>query len=151
MINFRLRSFLGVGAKADVLAFLLEEKQGNFATSDLLETGYSKMRLAAILEDFASAGILSKVQVRNQLRYTFVKRDQFIKLLGDVPQNMLHWDRLLAVLLPIRACLRDVENASVGVRVIDMRNLINKLSGQLLQINLTPPPLQNDFEHIGIV
>lgn len=146
MINFRLRSFLGVGARADILAFLLTEKQSDFAVSDLLETGYSKRRLAAILDDLAAAGILSESLVRNQLRYSFVRRDQFIKLIGGIPKNMIHWHRILAVLLPIRACLRNVEDTPVGVRVIDMRNLLKKLSRQLSQIKLTPPPLQNDFE-----
>lgn len=146
MLNFRLRSFLGVGAKADVLAFLLAEKREDFIASDLMETGYSKRRLAAILEDLAAAGILFKSHIRNQLRYAFVRRDQFVKLLGDIPKKMVHWHRILAVLLPIRACLQDVEDTPIGVRVIDMRNLLNKLSNQLLQIKLNPPPLQNDFE-----
>lgn len=146
MIHFRLRSFLGVGARADVLAFLLDENYGNFTASDLMETGYSKRRLAEILEDLAAAKILSQSRVRNQLRYAFIKRDQFIKLLGGIPKKMVRWDRILAVILPIRACLQAVEDAPVGVRVIDMRNLLNKLSTLLLQIKLTPPPLQNNFE-----
>lgn len=146
MLNFRLRSFLGVGAKADILAFLLAEEREGFIASDLLETGYSKRHIAAILEDLAAAGILSESQIRNQLRYAFVRRDQFIKLLGDIPKKLVHWHRILAVLLPIRACLQDVEDTPVGVRVIDMRNLLNKLSSQLLQLKLSPPPLQNDFE-----
>lgn len=146
MLNFRLKSFLGVGAKADVLAFVLAEKREDFIISDLMEIGYSKRRLAAILEDLAVAGILSKSQVRNQLCYAFVRRNQFIKLMGEIPKKMVHWDRILAIILPIRACLQDVEDTPVGVRVVDMRNLLNKLSSQLLQIKLNPPPLQNDFK-----
>lgn len=146
MIHFRLRSFLGVGARADVLAFLFAEKQRDFIVSDLKEIGYSKRRLAAILDDFAAAGILSESKVRNQLRYAFVKHNQLIKLLGGIPKKMLHWNRILAVLLPIRACFQDVENTAIGVRVIDMKNLLDNLSDQLLQIQLAPPPLQNDFE-----
>jgi len=146
MINFRLRSFLGVGVKADVLAFLLAEERRDFVASDLIETGYSKRRIAAILEDLASAGILFKSQVRNQLRYAFIRRDLFIELLGGIPQKMVHWHRILAILLPIRACFHNVEDAPVGVRVIDIRNLLNELSNQLLQMKLLPPPLQNDFE-----
>lgn len=146
MIHFRLRSFLGIGARTDVLAFLLNEKSREFTASDLIEIGYSKRHLAQILNDLAAAGIFSQTKVRNQLRYALVRRDQLLKLLGGTPKKMIHWDRILAVLLPIRACLQDVENTSIGVRVIDMRNLLNKLSNQLLQIKLTPPPLQNDFE-----
>lgn len=146
MIHFRLRSFLGVSARADVLAVLLNEEQRDFTASDLLEIGYSKRRLAEILGDLARAGILSELQVRNQLRYAFVRRDPFIRLLGGVPERMVHWDRILAVLLSIRACLHEVEDTPIGVRIVDMRNLLNKLSNQLLQIKLPPPPLQNDFE-----
>ena len=60
--------------------------------------------------------------------------------------KMVPWDRVLAVLLPIHACLQDVENTPIGVRAIDMRNLLNKLSSQLSQIKLKPPSLQNDLE-----
>lgn len=146
MIHFRLRSFLGVGARADVLAFLLGEDRADFVASDLIEIGYSKRNLAKILNDLAAAGILSESHVRNQLRYTFVRRDQFTKLLGGIPKKMVHWHRILAVLLPLRACLQDVEETPVGVRVIDMRNLLSKLASQLLQLKLTPPPLQKNFE-----
>lgn len=146
MIYFRLRSLLAVGARADVLAFLLTEEKKEFVVSDLVETGYSKRRLAIILDDFAAAGILFESQVRNQLHYTFARREQFIKLLGGIPKMMIQWNRILTVLLPIRACLYEVEDSSLGVRVVDMRNLLNRLSNQLLQIQLTPPPLQKDLE-----
>jgi hypothetical protein len=146
MILFRLRSLVGASACSDVLAFLLSEKREDFAISDLLGTGYSKRRLAAILEDLALAGILSKFQVRNQLRYTFARRNQLIKLLGNIPKNIINWDKVLAVLLPIRACLQAVEESPIGVRVIDMRNLLIQLSNQLLQLKLTPPPFQKNLE-----
>ncbi len=146
MIYFRLRSFLGVGVRTDILSFLLNDEQRDFAISDLLEIGYSKRRLADILHDLAAAGILSEVRVRNQLRYAFVRRDECIKLSGGIPRIMIHWQRVLAILLPIRACLHAVEETPIGVRVVDMRNLLQKLSGPLLQLGLTPPPLQTNFE-----
>lgn len=146
MIYFRLRSFFGVSGRADVIAFLLSERRDDFAISDLLETGYSKRRLAEILDDLALSGVLSKVLVRNQLRYTFIQRAQFTKLLGGIPNKMIHWHRILDVLLPIRACLQKVEDAPLGVRVVDMRNLLISLSSQLMQLKLKPPPLQNDLE-----
>jgi hypothetical protein len=146
MILFRLRSFLGVGARADILAFLMSEKDRDFTASDLLETGYSKRRIAQILDDLAEAEILSLAKVRNQFHYALIKRNSMIQLLGNNPKKMVHWDQILAVLLPIRACLDKVENTSVGVRAIDMRNLLKKLSKELQQIHLIPPPLQNDLE-----
>jgi hypothetical protein len=73
----------------------LNDERGDFAISDLLEIGYSKRRLADILHDLAAAGILSELRVRNQLRYTFVSRDECMKLLGGIP-TMIHWQRILA-------------------------------------------------------
>lgn len=146
MINFRLRSLLGVGARADVLAFLLNEKERDFTASDLTETGYSKRRLADLLANLAASGIFSELQVRNQLRYSFVRRDPLIKLLGGIPKKMIQWDLVLSVLLSIRACLFEVEEAPLGVRVVDMRNLLLKLSAKLRLLKLTPPPLQKDLE-----
>ncbi len=146
LIHLRLRSFFGIGARADILAFLLSDDRNDLTASDLVETGYSKRRIAEILGDLAVAGTLSESQVRNHLRYTFVKRDQFIKLLGEIPKNKIHWHRILEVLLPIRTCLQEVEEAPLGVRVIDIRNLLNELTGKLLLLKQTPPPLQKDLE-----
>lgn len=146
MINFRIRSLLGIGAKADVLSFLLLIDREDFTASDLTETGYSKRRVAVILEDLTAAGLLSETQVRNQLRYAFIKRDQMTNLLGEMPQKMVNWQRILTILLPIRACLQDVEGSAIGVRAVDIRNLLNTLTTQLLQIQLKPPPLQSDLE-----
>lgn len=146
MIHFRLRAFFGMGARSDILAFLLTEGQGDFAISDFVEIGYSKRHIAEILSDLAQSGILLESQIRNQLRYTFAKRDKFIKLLGGIPKKMIHWHRILGVLLPIRACLQRVEDSHVGVRAVDMRNLLNKLKIQLSQLQLTPPPMQKDLD-----
>lgn len=146
MILFRLRAFLGVGSRSDILAFLMSEKDQDFTASDLLETGYSKRRIAQILDDLANAEILSRSQVRNQFHYALIKRYPLTQLLGNTPKKMMHWDQILAVLLPIRACLHNVENTPVGIRVIDMRNLLKKLSNELQQIHLAPPPLQDNLE-----
>lgn len=146
MIHFRLRSLFGVGARADVLAFLLNDKRQEFSVSDLTETGYSKRRVAEILEDLARAGILSESQVRNQLRYAFARKDLFNKLLGDSPKRMIHWYRILDILLPIHACVHEVEETPLGVRAIDMRNLLNKMASQLMHFRLIPPPLQKNLE-----
>ncbi len=74
------------------------------------------------------------------------RRGRFNKLLGGIPKKMVQWQRILEVLLPIRTSLCDIEETPVGVRVIDMQNLLNELSSQLLQIKLSPPILQDDFE-----
>jgi hypothetical protein len=146
MLNFRIRSLIGVGAKADVLAFLFITTHEDFIASDLLETGYSKRRIAAILNDFTEAGILSEAKVRNQLRYTFTKQDQMAKLLGEMPKKLVNWQSLLSILLPLHACFKDAETAAIGVRAIDIRNLLNQLSDQLTQLKLKPPPLEMDLE-----
>ncbi len=146
MIYFRLRALFGVSVKADVLAFLLGEKRDHFIASDLLELGYSKSRLAEILSDLALAGLLTESQVRNQLQYSFKKLNPFIKLLGAMPKKLVHWDRILSVLIPIRSCLHATENSPIGVQMIDLRNLLSDLSSELAQLKLTPPPLQKDLE-----
>lgn len=146
MLHFRLRSFLGVGARADALAFFLIEASKEVSASDLVELGYSKRRLSQILNDLADADILSQSQVRNQLRYTLHKKALLIRLLGNVPKKFIPWDQILAVLLPLQTLLHKIENTPIGIRVIDMRNLLVKLSKQLMHLHLTPPPLENDFE-----
>jgi hypothetical protein len=146
MIHLRLRAFLGIGARADIITFLLIDDSKGFSSSDLLEIGYSKRRIAGILNELSMTGILSESHVRNQLHYDFIKHNEFIKLIGDMPKKKVHWNRILSILLPIRACLHDVEGSPLGVRTIDLLNLLKELSPNLKKLGLKPPTFQDDLE-----
>jgi hypothetical protein len=145
LLNLRLRTLFGVGARADLIAFFLTKKKADFSAADTTEIGYTKRNLSEILDDFVQAGIFDTFTVRNQQRYYFSKRDQMIQILSPLPEVILPWKNILEVLLPLRYALQQTSNKSESTKVVEIRNTLIELDNKLRKLNLTPPPLQPDF------
>lgn len=140
LVLFRLRSLFGVGARADLMAFFLAQEERDFAISDTVEVGYSKRNLASMLEGFARAGVFKVTLVRNQQRYKFIKREEFIKILSPFPKYMPSWRYLFEVILKVRDCLRRTEKKTEDTRAIEMQNLLMDLEPLLPRLILSSPP-----------
>lgn len=145
LLYLRLRALFGVGARADLVTFFLTQKKGDFTASDTTEIGYNKRSLADILDSFVQSGFFDVFTTRNHRNYCFVKRDQMIKILGLFPEVIPSWKLILEVLLPLRACIQQIEKKSEGTKIIEIRNTLAKIEDKLRKLNLTPPPLQTDF------
>ncbi len=146
LLSLRLRSLFGVGARADLISFFLIREKNDFAISDTTEIGYSKRNLAEILEGFAQGGILSAFPLRNQLRYQFTKRNQILNLSGKLPEHMPDWRTILEVVFTLRASIKQIETKSESTKIVEIRNLLLNLESPLRKLNLSPPPMQKDFE-----
>ena len=146
LLALRLRSLFGVGARADLISFFLIQEKNDFAISDTTKIGYSKRNLAEVLEGFAQGGILSAFSVRNQWRYQIIKRNQILNLIGQLPEFLPDWRHILEVVLSLRATIRQIEKKSESTKLVEIRNLLSNLETSLRKLNLTPPPLQADFE-----
>jgi hypothetical protein len=146
LLLLRLRSLFGVGSRADLLAFFLAQDKSDYAISDTVEIGYSKRNLADMLEGFAKAGIFEVHLERNQQRYKFSKRNEFIKILSPIPKIMPSWPHLLEVILRLRDCIRMNEKKSADTKIIELRNTLSDMEGLLRRLYLIPSPLQVDFQ-----
>jgi len=146
LLLFRLRSLFGVGARADVIAFYLAQKQGNYSISDVTEVGYTKRNLADVLENFVQAGIFDSFFSRNQQRFDFAKRGEFEKVLGPIPQFMPSWRQIFEVIILLSDSIQQIEKKSQSTRVVEVRNVLGGMKNQLNRLKLAAPPLQSDFQ-----
>lgn len=146
MINFRIRGLFGSSAKADIITFLLNEENKNFFISDFLEIGYSKRHVAGTLGELAASGILSEIKIRNHFQYYFIKKNQFIELIGGVPEKKIHWHRVLDIFLPLQVGLNEIKDAPEAVKVVEIRNILIKIQNTLELFHLKPPSLLKDFQ-----
>ncbi len=145
LLNIRVRSLFGTGARADLITFFLIHEDIDFAISDTVEIGYSKRNLAEILEELWLCGLVDKSLLRNQQRYRLVKREQLIQFLSPLPKYTPSWRHIIEVLLPIRDCLQGIEKYSESTQVVEIRNLLISLQGKLQKLQLTPPSFQGDM------
>lgn len=146
LLLFRLRSLFGIGARADLIAFFLAQKKSDYAISDATEIGYTKRNLADVFEKFVQAGIFNLFLVRNQQRYCFLKRDEFIKILSPLPKFMPAWRSIFEVILKLRDCIRQIEKKSDSIKIVEIRNVLMDIENQLTKLNLVPPSMQLDFQ-----
>jgi hypothetical protein len=146
LLLFRLRALFGIGARADLILFFLMQRRGDdFSISDTTEIGYTKRNLADVLENFVRAGIFHVFLIQNQKRYSFVKRDQWIKILSPLPEFMPSWTLILKVILKLRTCIQYVENKSAGTKIVEIHKVLEEIEDPLRKLNLKPPPMQLNF------
>lgn len=145
LINLRVRSIFGTGARADLLTFFLTHPKLDFAASDIVVIGYSKRILAEILEEFCLSGLLDKYLLRNQQRYSLIKYDLFIKILGPIPDFVPSWRIILEILLPLRECIIGNENKAESTQVVEIRNFLSNLQQHFQSLNLQPPAMQSNY------
>lgn len=145
LLCLRLRALFGVGARADLMTFFLTESRTALNASDTTEIGYSKRSLADLLDSFVESGLFNVIASRNQRHYSFLKRDEMSKILGLLPEVVPSWRHVLEMVLPLRRCIQQVENQSIGTKVTEIRNCLDQVEDKLQKLKLIPPPMQSDF------
>ncbi len=145
LLSLRFRALFGAGARADLMTYFLTEEKNDFTAADVTEIGYSKRSLSLLLDSFVQSGFFEAFNVRNQRHYRFIKRDQMKKELGPIPDCIPSWRYILEVVLPLRQWIAKVENKALGVKVIEIRNVLIELKIPLQKLNWKPPQLPSDI------
>lgn len=144
LLQLRLRSFFGVGARADLFTYFLTEIKGDFTASDAVDIGYGKRSLAEILDSLALSGFLTSTIIRNQRKYELAKTEQLKRLIGEPPEFSPPWQHILEILISLRNELYRSEKLSLTTKVIIIRNDLERIKNLLKSIHLSPPVLESD-------
>jgi hypothetical protein len=145
LLNLRVRSIFGTGARADLVTFFLTHTNLDFAISDLVEVGYSKRNLAEVLEELYLGGLFEKFLVRNQQRFRLTKNNQLTKMFSPIPKHTPPWRLILEILLPLRDCIKRSEKSSESTKVVEIRNILFRFENSFHKLGIVPPPFQSDF------
>jgi hypothetical protein len=144
LLQLRLRSFFGVGARADLFTYFLTEIKSDFTASDAVDIGYGKRSLAEILDNLALSGFLTSTMIRNQKKYELAKTEQLKRLIGEPPEFSPPWHHILEILISLRYDLYQSEKSSNASKVITIRNDLERKKNLLKSIHLFPPILESD-------
>lgn len=144
LLQLRLRSFFGVGARADLFTYFLTEIKNDFTASDAVDVGYGKRSLAEILDSLALSGFLTSTMIRNQRKYELAKTEQLKRLIGEPPQFSPPWHYILEILISLRYSLYQSETSSNTTKVITIRNDLERMKNLLKSIHLSPPILESN-------
>lgn len=146
LLQLRLRSFFGVGARADLFTYFLSENKSDFTASDAVNIGYGKRSLAEVLDSLALSGFLTSTLVRNQRKYEVTKVEQLKCLIGEPPEFSPPWHPILEILISLRSELYRSEKSSNATKVIAMRNQLERIKTLLELMDLSPPVLGADTD-----
>lgn len=144
LLQLRLRSFFGVGARADLFTYFLTEIKNDFSASDAVDIGYGKRSLAEILDSLALSGFLTSTMIRNQRKYELAKIEQLKRLIGEPPEFCPPWHHILEILISLRYDLYRSEKNSNATKVITIRNDLERMKHLLTSSHLSPPILESD-------
>lgn len=144
LLQLRLRTFFGVGARADLFTYFLTENKNEFMASDAIEIGYSKRSLVDLLDSLVQSGFLVSTIVRNQRKYELIKNTQLKRVIGELPEFAPPWHLILEALIFLRNDLCQSEKNNVTTNVVIVRNGLEKIKNLLALVHLSPPPLESD-------
>ncbi len=141
-IALRLRAWLGVGARAEIMRAFLAQPQATYNAADLaLEIGYSKRNVAQVLEALRLGDVVQAVPVRNQLKYSLPHHRlvQLHEQLKPVPEKFMRWSSILHILTATMAVVQKTEAKSANVRAVEARAVVEKLAQPIRATQLPPP------------
>ncbi len=145
LLQLRLRSFFGVGARADLFTYFLTEIKSDFTASDAVDIGYGKRGLAELLDNLVLSGFLTSTIIRNQRKYELAKAEQLKRVVGEPPEFAPPWHRILEILISLRNDLYRSEKNSDTTKVVIIRNNLERMKNLLGLVHLSPPPLESDL------
>ncbi|MBT3222092.1 MAG: hypothetical protein HN348_23715 [Proteobacteria bacterium] len=98
LVSLRARSVFGVGARADIVCAMLERDGEWLRASDLVEQGYSKKAVAAVLTDLDRAGLLSSTKKANADVFISASTPVLADLLRAHGTSWMAWSHVFQVI-----------------------------------------------------
>ena len=137
-LAFRLRQLFGVGARAEIVRFLLTSGAPRATTQEIADAAASvKRNINDALADLVASGQLGRHTTGNVARYSLDRR-RWVDFLGldehEIP-TYRDWPRILGALADVDRWLHDSRNEGLDdyLRASEARRLVDRLDNTLAQ------------------
>jgi hypothetical protein len=143
LLSLRLRSLLGVTAKAEVIRVFLARSGVTLTANDLVGegVGYTKRAIRDALEDLRMGGFAELEESGNRKGYRLLVRKSFFELLGSRPVHFPRWGDLFAVLRGVLDLTERIDKFRPATRPIEIRRSLAALDSEIRGAGLLPPIL----------
>ena len=154
LIQLRLRAFVGVSARAEILKLMLAEPDRGQAASALADAaGYGKGSVAQALDLMTMAGILIVQPMANRLVYRLAHPAELAAALQWVPAVFPDWWPILKVTEAI-AEFAHAKSMTPIARAVEVQRVIQRMDPDLKRLGIaqevprsTGPASYTEFEH----
>ncbi len=140
-LAFRLRQLFGVGARAEIVRFLLTSGAPRATTQEIADAAVSvKRNVNDALADLVASGQLGRHTTGNAARYSLDRRrwaDFFGLEEHEIP-TYRDWPRILGALADVDRWLHDPRNEGLDdyLRASEARRLVDRLGNTLAQAGI---------------
>lgn len=143
LLSLRLRTLLGVTAKAEVVRVFLDRSDVTLTAADLVDegVGYTKRATRDALEDLRMGGFAELEVSGNRKGYRFLGRKSFSELLAPEPVHFPKWRHLFAVLRGSLNLIEEIDRFRPSTRPVEIRRSFTALASQIRGAGLPPPAL----------
>lgn len=151
LLSLKLRSLLGVTAKAEAVRVLLAKSGMTLTATDLVNegVGYTKRAVRDALEDLRLGGFAALEASGNMKGYRLSSRRSFSELLAPVPVHFPRWWELFAVLRGILNLAEGIEKFRPETRPIEIRRSLTALGSEIRGAGLQAPVLDAGSDVVG--
>ncbi|MCD4749967.1 MAG: hypothetical protein K8R59_11385 [Thermoanaerobaculales bacterium] len=145
LLSLRLRSLLGVTAKAEILRiFFAQPDESSLTAADLVNEGigYTKRAVRDALEDLRAGGFVAVEISGNANKYRFLAEHTFGGFFGLGPLRFPRWQPLFAVLRGILDLTETIDNFRPATRPIEIRRALLALRPEISRAGLQTPSVE---------
>ena len=142
MALLRLRSIFGLGARAEVLRYLLFHARSPWVTAQALAdaTNYGKRNVAEAADALVQAGVLRLRVEANRNTFALAEPEKLADFVGAPPSCAPEWDPLLTVLATVLELADRSAGRSAEVQAVETRSALRQIEVPLDGLGITPPP-----------
>ncbi len=151
LLSLKLRSLLGVTAKAEAVRVFLAKPGMTLTATDLVNegVGYTKRAVRDALEDLRLGGFAELEASGNKKGYRLSSRRSFSELLAPVPVHFPRWWELFAVLRGILNLAEGIDTFRPETKPIEIRRSLAALGAEIRGAGLQPPVLDAGSDVVG--
>ncbi len=150
MIYLRMRSIFGLGARAEVLRYLLLTHERSTASMLAAQTNYTKRNVADACDSLAQAGVLRSKQVGNRLYFSLADEAALATFLGPAPHILPDWAALLRVVNTLFHWSVFEEKANERVLTVETHQVFGEIREDLESLQLQAPANASGAEFLPI-
>lgn len=150
MTYLRIRSIFGLGARAEILRYLLYNIDFDRISAQMLADGtnYGKRNVSDAAESLAQAGILSQRTHSNRNVYSLKDRSALKTFIGSQPDCTPDWNELLLVVGTLLEMADRIAGVSTDVLLIETRRALRRIEPSLDAQGLPGPGLTSGLAAI---
>lgn len=145
LIQLRFRAVFGTTARAELVKVFAANPGASFSAADLArEVSYGKRNVAHALDGFRSAGLLTTIPVRNQLKYRPTAIAPLISRLGEAPTYFPRWPELFRIAAYVLLNLEKLDGMTEPARSVEATKVMSWIEDDARAAHVPTPMMQFD-------